>query len=128
MLEAELNEYMGYGSLVYLCEEKEGEGDVLPSIPGLMDRACNEGALALWCSGLVVRLLDRGKVFEMDEIGEAWDRSRPESSNSSFSGMLGSMLRPLQDGPTGYESSKADRRGLLLRDEDKGDIGLLEVP
>ena len=43
ILDAELNEYIGYGSLVYLAKE----GDVLREVFGLAAFACREGALAL---------------------------------------------------------------------------------
>lgn len=45
ILEAELKEYVGYGSLVYLFGAKEG--DVLRDVEGLIALACSEGALAL---------------------------------------------------------------------------------
>ena len=45
--DAELKEYMGYGSLVYLCTAPAGSGDVLPETLGLIARECNDGALAL---------------------------------------------------------------------------------
>lgn len=45
--DAELKEYMGYGSLVYLCPEPNGRGEVLPEILGLIALECKDGALAL---------------------------------------------------------------------------------
>jgi len=45
MLEAELREYIGYGSELYFCGPKDG--DVLPEMLGLTARTCSEGALAL---------------------------------------------------------------------------------
>ena len=62
MLEAEPKEYVGYGSLVYLLGANEG--DELRELLGLPARACRDGALALVCSGLAGRLLDRGNVLE----------------------------------------------------------------
>jgi VIT1/CCC1 family predicted Fe2+/Mn2+ transporter len=93
-LEAELNEYPGYGSLAYLCAALDGEGEVLPEIFGLTALAPNAGALALWCRGGAIRRRDLGKVLEKENIGEWCDRSSSESSSSSFSGILGSMFKP----------------------------------
>ena len=47
MLDAELNEYIGYGSYVYFCGAKDGKGDVPPDRLGLIALACKDGALAL---------------------------------------------------------------------------------
>lgn len=49
----------------------------------------------------MVLLRDRGNVLEKDEIGDGWDKSSSESSSSSFSGIFGSILRPLHDGTPG---------------------------
>jgi len=68
-------------------------------------------------------------VLEKDEMGDCWDRSSSESSSSSFSGMLGSMLRPLHEGaPPGYGSSIAERKGLRLLAVGNGDMGLRAEP
>lgn len=84
------------------------------------DRACSVGALALGCSGLAGRLLERGKVLLYEGMGERLERSSVKSS-SACSGILGSIAKPLQD--TGYDSSIALRRGLLRRPELRGEAG-----
>jgi hypothetical protein len=67
-------------------------------------------------------------VLEKDEMGDCWDRSSSDSSSSSFSGMFGSILRPLHDGTPGYGSSIAERNGLRLLAMGNGDIGLRAEP
>ena len=114
---------------MYFCGANDGKGDVPPDKPGLMALACKDGALALWCRGPVVRRRDLGNVFERDGMGDVWEPSiSAESSSSSFSGMFGSMVRPLHDGVPGYISSIADRKGLLLLPECSGEEGLLGAP
>lgn len=45
--DAELKEYIGYGSLVYFGAVPNGSGEVLPEMLGLIALECNDGALAL---------------------------------------------------------------------------------
>lgn len=67
-------------------------------------------------------------MLEKDEIGDGWDRSSSESSSSSFSGMFGSILKPLHDGTPGYGSSIDDRKGLRRLPMGTGEIGLRAEP
>jgi len=123
MLDAELKEDAGYRSYAYFGGA--GDGDVLPDRCGLTALACNDGALALWCSGLVGRRRVRGKVFGYEGVAGNGDRSpSAESSSSACSGMFGSMFNPLHDGVPGYDSSIAERSGLRLLPACNGDDGL----
>lgn len=101
----------------------------MPDVCGLSDLKSDLwlrlGALALKCSGLVGRRLDRGNVLWYAGIGDKFETSSASSerSSSACSGMFGSIASPLHD--TGYDSSIALLSGLLLRPELKGDAGRL---
>ena len=101
----------------------------MPPACGLIARMsvrgpASEGALALAWRGLVGRRRERGNVLWYVGIGEICERpsgSLSERSSSACSGIFGSIARPLQE--TGYDSSMAIRRGLLLRPELSGEAG-----
>ena len=95
-------------------------------MPGLTALAWREGALALWWRSCALRRRDLGNVLENEYKGDGWGASPSAvKSSSSFSGMFGSIARPLQAGLPGYGSSMVILSGLLRLPECSGDSGLL---